>query len=90
MYMSRNAFSGLADAQDYLKGLVVLPFDKRIYLRLKIQKDHSIRISTDDRNELPCDTMLFKIDSEIHGALLGDIVVDVQYSWCWLCVDASQ
>ena len=73
-----------------IRQLMLNRTDKRIYLRLKIQKDHSIRISTDDRNELPCDTMLFRIDSEIHGALLGDIVVDVQYSWCRLCVDASQ
>ena len=90
MYMSRNAFSGLADAQGDLEWLVVLPFDKRIYLRLKIQKDHSVRVSTDDRNELPCDTMLFRIDSEIRGYLLGDIVVDVQYFWRRLCIDASQ
>jgi hypothetical protein len=74
----RNAFSGLADAQGDLEWLVVLPFEQRIYLRLEIQNVHSVRVSTDCRNELPSETVHFGIDTRFRGDLLGDIVVDVQ------------
>jgi hypothetical protein len=90
MHVSRDAFSGLADAHGDLEWLVVLPFEQRIYLHLEIQNGHSVRVSTDDRNELSSDVVHFGIDSEIRGDLCGDIVVDVQFFGRRLCVDASQ